>query len=83
MNILIEILISHVRTIGRFRGLGPTIVVCPATLMDQWVKHFHEWWPFVRVVVLHQSSCYKGKYERVKINILIAINLSLYKKNGT
>ncbi|XP_032674323.1 DNA excision repair protein ERCC-6-like isoform X2 [Odontomachus brunneus] len=45
---------------GRFRGLGPTIIICPATLMEQWVKHFHEWWPFIRVVVLHQSSCYKG-----------------------
>jgi len=47
--------------IGRFRGLGPTIVVCPATLMEQWVKHFHEWWPFFRVVVLHHSGGYNGK----------------------
>ncbi|CAK9823096.1 DNA excision repair protein ERCC-6 [Anthophora retusa] len=48
---------------GRFRGLGPTIVVCPATLMEQWVKHFHEWWPILRVVVLHQSGTYSGNLE--------------------
>lgn len=23
---------------GRFRGLGPTLIVCPATLLDQWVS---------------------------------------------
>lgn len=48
---------------GRFRGLGPTIVVCPATLMEQWVKHFHDWWPFFRVVVLHHSGGYNGDPE--------------------
>ncbi|KAK1133785.1 hypothetical protein K0M31_011575 [Melipona bicolor] len=48
---------------GRFRGLGPTIVVCPATLMEQWVKHFHEWWPILRVVVLHQCGTYNGNLE--------------------
>ncbi|KAG5324579.1 ERCC6 protein, partial [Acromyrmex heyeri] len=47
----------------RYRGLGPTIIVCPATLMEQWVKHFHEWWPFFRVVVLHHSGGYNGDPE--------------------
>ncbi|KAL6258772.1 hypothetical protein P5V15_010720 [Pogonomyrmex californicus] len=46
-----------------YRGLGPTIIVCPATLMEQWVKHFHEWWPFFRVVVLHHSGGYNGDPE--------------------
>ncbi|KAL0125136.1 hypothetical protein PUN28_004343 [Cardiocondyla obscurior] len=48
---------------GRYRGLGPTIVICPATLMEQWVKHFHEWWPFFRVIVLHHSGGYNGDPE--------------------
>ncbi|XP_076654691.1 DNA excision repair protein ERCC-6 isoform X2 [Halictus rubicundus] len=48
---------------GRFRGLGPSIIVCPATLMEQWVKHFHDWWPILRVVVLHQSGTYNGDLE--------------------
>lgn len=41
--------------------MGPTIIVCPATLMEQWVKHFHEWWPILRVAVLHQCGTYNGK----------------------
>ncbi|XP_054007934.1 DNA excision repair protein ERCC-6-like isoform X1 [Hylaeus anthracinus] len=45
---------------GRFRGLGPTLIVCPATLMEQWLKHFHDWWPVLRVVILHQSGTYNG-----------------------
>ncbi|XP_076303879.1 DNA excision repair protein ERCC-6 isoform X2 [Lasioglossum baleicum] len=48
---------------GRFRGLGPSIIVCPATLMEQWVKHFHDWWPILRVVILHQSGTYNGDLE--------------------
>ncbi|XP_014603045.1 PREDICTED: DNA excision repair protein ERCC-6 isoform X2 [Polistes canadensis] len=42
----------------RFRGLGPTLIICPATLMEQWVKHFHDWWPILRVAVLHHCGTY-------------------------
>ncbi|XP_076160397.1 uncharacterized protein LOC143143236 isoform X3 [Ptiloglossa arizonensis] len=48
---------------GRFRGLGPTIIVCPATLMEQWLKHLHDWWPILRVVILHQSGTYNDNLE--------------------
>ncbi|KAJ5179448.1 DNA repair protein rhp26 [Penicillium capsulatum] len=34
----------------------PTIVVCPATLMVQWVTEFHRWWPAFRVSILHSSG---------------------------
>lgn len=44
----------------RFRGLGPTLIVCPATLMEQWVKYFHDWWPVIRCIMLHQSSTFQG-----------------------
>ncbi|KAI8143975.1 SNF2 family N-terminal domain-containing protein [Fennellomyces sp. T-0311] len=39
--------------------LGPgkaTVVVCPATVMNQWVEEFHRWWPPIRVAVLHSSG---------------------------
>lgn len=42
-------------------GLGPTLIVCPATVMHQWVKEFHTWWPPSRVAVLHSSGTYVGK----------------------
>ncbi|XP_015121805.1 DNA excision repair protein ERCC-6 [Diachasma alloeum] len=45
---------------GRFRGLGPSLIVCPATLLEQWVEHFHSWYPALRVASLHQSGSYHG-----------------------
>ncbi|KAI8604269.1 DNA repair and recombination protein RAD26 [Dissophora ornata] len=35
---------------------APIIVVCPATLLQQWVKEFHRWWPPMRVAILHSSG---------------------------
>ena len=35
---------------------GPVIVVCPATVMKQWVNEFHRWWPPFRVTILHSSG---------------------------
>ncbi|ORY14273.1 DNA repair and recombination protein RAD26 [Clohesyomyces aquaticus] len=34
----------------------PVIVVCPATVMKQWVNEFHTWWPALRVSILHTSG---------------------------
>jgi len=31
----------------------PVLVVCPATVMTQWVNEFHTWWPPLRTMVLH------------------------------
>ena len=39
--------------------LGPgkaTVIVCPATVMKQWVEEFHRWWPPIRVAVLHATG---------------------------
>ncbi|KAG5357952.1 DNA repair protein [Yarrowia sp. B02] len=43
----------------------PVIVVCPATVMKQWVEEFHKWWPALRVVILHSmGEGSKGKKRR-------------------
>jgi DNA excision repair protein ERCC-6 len=34
----------------------PVVVVCPATVMKQWVNEFHTWWPPLRVSILHTSG---------------------------
>lgn len=34
----------------------PVIVVCPATVMKQWVEEFHKWWAPLRVVILHSMG---------------------------
>eukprot|EP00026_Physarum_polycephalum_P000777 Phypoly_transcript_00778.p1 GENE.Phypoly_transcript_00778~~Phypoly_transcript_00778.p1 ORF type:complete len:1043 (+),score=239.81 Phypoly_transcript_00778:241-3129(+) len=39
---------------------GPCIVICPATLMTQWVREFHTWWPPFRVALLHGSGTHTG-----------------------
>lgn len=31
----------------------PALIVCPATVMKQWVNEFHRWWPALRVGILH------------------------------
>ncbi|KAJ2557155.1 DNA repair protein rhp26 [Coemansia sp. RSA 1933] len=34
----------------------PSIVICPATLLRQWVSEFHAWCPALRVVILHGTG---------------------------
>lgn len=31
----------------------PALIVCPATVMSQWVTELHQWWPPLRVAILH------------------------------
>ncbi|XP_056252039.1 DNA excision repair protein ERCC-6 isoform X2 [Seriola aureovittata] len=59
---------SKLRTRGsnyRYAGLGPTVIVCPATVMHQWVKEFHTWWPAFRVAVLHETGSFTSNKERL------------------
>ncbi|KAG0175755.1 hypothetical protein DFQ29_007055 [Apophysomyces sp. BC1021] len=34
-----------------------SLVVCPATVMKQWVQELHRWWPPMKVAILHSSGC--------------------------
>ncbi|XP_069000861.1 DNA excision repair protein ERCC-6 isoform X1 [Embiotoca jacksoni] len=59
---------SKLRTRGsnyRYFGLGPTVIVCPATVMHQWVKEFHTWWPPFRVAVLHETGSFTSNKEKL------------------
>lgn len=59
---------SKIRTRGsnyRFEGLGPTLIVCPATVMHQWVKEFHTWWPPFRVAILHETGSCSYRKEKL------------------
>ncbi|EIE27594.1 hypothetical protein COCSUDRAFT_34894 [Coccomyxa subellipsoidea C-169] len=38
---------------GRFR---PSIIVCPATVLRQWLRELRLWYPPFRVIVLHESQ---------------------------
>ena len=50
---------------SRKLGLGPVLIVCPATVMHQWVSEFHIWWPPFRVAVLHGSGNHTGTKNRL------------------
>ncbi|XP_033100305.1 DNA excision repair protein ERCC-6-like [Anneissia japonica] len=43
-----------------YNGLGPVIIICPTTVMHQWLKEFHTWWPEFRVAILHDSGSFQG-----------------------
>jgi len=34
----------------------PSIIVAPATVLQQWVNEFHRWWPPLRVSILHSTG---------------------------
>eukprot|EP01117_Protostelium_nocturnum_P001278 TRINITY_DN1158_c1_g1_i1.p1 TRINITY_DN1158_c1_g1~~TRINITY_DN1158_c1_g1_i1.p1 ORF type:complete len:1186 (+),score=442.11 TRINITY_DN1158_c1_g1_i1:212-3769(+) len=58
-----------IQTISFLAGLhynklldGPVMIVCPATVMQQWINEIHKWWPPFRTVLLHDSNAMiKGK----------------------
>ncbi|XP_041116989.1 DNA excision repair protein ERCC-6 isoform X2 [Polyodon spathula] len=59
---------SKIRTRGsnyRYAGLGPTVIVCPATVMHQWVREFHTWWPPFRVAVLHDTGSFTSQKNKL------------------
>ncbi|VDK51869.1 unnamed protein product [Anisakis simplex] len=43
-----------------YKGLGPVLLVCPTTLMHQWLKEFRVWFAQCRVGILHSSGSYRG-----------------------
>ncbi|CAG5051886.1 unnamed protein product [Parnassius apollo] len=54
---------------GSWNGLGPSIIVAPATVIYQWVSHFHYWCPYLRVAVLHHSGSHNGNHNKLVRNI--------------
>ena len=34
----------------------PTLIVCPATVLRQWLRELRAWWPLARVALLHDSA---------------------------
>lgn len=60
----------------RYVGLGPVLIMCPATVMRQWVKEFHTWFPAVRVVILHATGSYNTsevRYSPLSVSFLCVV----------
>ncbi|XP_071482267.1 DNA excision repair protein ERCC-6-like [Diadema antillarum] len=54
-----------------YRGLGPVLIVCPATVLHQWVKEFQTWYPEMRVAVLHESGSFSGKKKEYLVRDMV------------
>ena len=52
-------------SVYRKQGLGPVLIVSPATVLHQWVAEFHKWWPPFRVAVLHGTGSHAGSKKRL------------------
>lgn len=51
----------------------PVLVVVPATVMNQWVKEFHRWWPPLRCCILHSigSGMANKKVDEAKLEMIL------------
>ncbi|KAL1228463.1 DNA excision repair protein [Trichinella pseudospiralis] len=68
---LISLFVSNKYVQGfRIYGLGPVLIVCPATLLFHWVQELHHWWPLFRVVILHESGSFEGPRENLIRSII-------------
>ncbi|KAJ1988438.1 DNA repair protein rhp26 [Dimargaris cristalligena] len=41
----------------------PSLIVCPATIMRQWVKELRQWWPPLQVFILHSTGSARVNYD--------------------
>ncbi|XP_072932214.1 DNA excision repair protein ERCC-6-like [Epargyreus clarus] len=67
---------------GSWGGLGPSIIVAPATVIYQWVSHFHYWCPPLRVAVLHHSGSHSGNHNKLIRDIHAAHGILLISYAG-
>lgn len=57
-----------------YKNLGPVVLVCPATVMHQWLVEFRKWYPPFRVAILHSTGTFCGdRKQLVKV---------IHKSNG-
>lgn len=45
-------------SISSIISLPPSLILCPATIMTQWLREFQLWYPALRILVLHDSVQY-------------------------
>ena len=48
-----------------YKNLGPVVLVCPATVMHQWLVEFRKWYPPFRVAILHSTGSFGGDREQL------------------
>uniref|UniRef100_A0A7S1KSJ4 DNA excision repair protein ERCC-6 n=1 Tax=Percolomonas cosmopolitus TaxID=63605 RepID=A0A7S1KSJ4_9EUKA len=43
----------------------PSLIMCPATVLSQWVRELHKWWPQFRVAMYHSSGSSEDQEQMV------------------
>ncbi len=61
-------------------GLGPVLVVCPATVMHQWVSEFHTWWPPFRAAILHDTGSFGARDKKRLVDTIVRGKCGLYSR---
>ena len=67
LNLSIVSVVVHCRELG----LGPVLVVCPATVMHQWVSEFHTWWPPFRAAILHDTGSFGARDKKRLVDTIV------------
>ena len=52
-------------------GLGAVLIVCPATVMHQWVSEFHSWWAPFRVAILHDTGSFNDRDKKRLVDTIV------------
>ncbi len=68
--------LSYTKLISSSSGveIGPVLIVAPVTLIGQWVKEFHTWWPYFRVGVLHEIGTFREGKKSKLVDRIYACN---------
>lgn len=44
---------------------GAILIVCPASMLSTWMKEFHKWYPYFRVMILHEAGNHISSNEQI------------------
>lgn len=57
---------DHLKLVPKAQAKPIFLVVCPATVLQHWLKEFHKWSPEMRVVILHSVSTTGNELRKMK-----------------
>ena len=49
----------------------PSLIVCPATVLNQWLREFRAWYPPFRVLILHESAGHSSRTGKRNASALV------------
>ena len=52
-TIQLVVFLAGLHASGLYR---PSLIVCPATVLRQWLRELRSWYPPFRVIILHDSA---------------------------